>query len=179
MAVQRHLEKWSHSVNLVTIGATKEEGGTRSKSIVLGGQNTLPYLLDEGDMPNPPVVGIEVWDMEPGEDYPAPHREAWGDVLKDPVAWTKKAEEAGAEFITLKLMSAHPDNKDASPDEVGKTVDAVKNATGLPLVIWGCGNADKDNEVLPLATQILKGEKALFASAVQDNYKRLAAACIA
>ena len=42
MAVQRHLEKWAHSVNKVTIGATKEEGGTRSKSIVIGGQNTPP-----------------------------------------------------------------------------------------------------------------------------------------
>jgi acetyl-CoA decarbonylase/synthase complex subunit delta len=166
-------------VNTVTLGATKDEGGTRSASIKIGGQNTLPYLLDEGEMPHPPAVGIEVWDMEPGADYPAPHREAWGDALKDPVAWAKKAEEAGAEFIALRLPSAHPDNKNTGADEVAKTVEAVRDASALPLAIWGCGNADKDNEILPACTQVLKGERALFASAVQDNYKRLAAACIA
>ncbi len=179
MAVQRIHEKWSHSVNTVTLGATKDEGGTRSTSLKIGGETTLPYLLDEGEMPHPPVVAIEVWDMEPPADYPAPYREAWGDALKDPVAWTKKAEEAGAEAIMLKLVAPHPDNKDSSPEEVGETIQGVREATGLPLIVWGTGNAEKDNEVIPHCTQLLKGEKVLFGTAIQDNYKRLAAACIA
>jgi len=179
MAVQKMLEKWSHTVNTMTIGATKDEGGTRSKALKIGGETTMPFLLDEGEMPNTPVVAIEVRDMEPGEDYPAPYRQAWGDALKDPVLWAKKAEEAGAEAIVLRLLGAHPDNRNSSPEDVGKTVQAVREATALPLVIWGTGAAEKDNEILPHCTELLKGEKVLFGSAVQDNYKRMAAACIA
>jgi CO dehydrogenase/acetyl-CoA synthase delta subunit len=36
----------------VTIGATAAEGGTRAKSITLGGQTTLPYLQFEAPTPN-------------------------------------------------------------------------------------------------------------------------------
>ncbi|MHC5038059.1 MAG: acetyl-CoA decarbonylase/synthase complex subunit delta, partial [Planctomycetota bacterium] len=179
MAVQRLKEKWTHKVNTVTIGATQEEGGTRSGVVKIGGETTLPFLLDEGGMPNPPVVAVEVWDSDPGEAFPAPYREAWGDALKDPVAWTKQAEAIGAEAIVIRLAGAHPDNLNTPVEEVGKVVQSVREATGLPLVVWGTGNADKDNEIIPHCTQLLKGERALFASAVQDNYKRIAAACIA
>ncbi|MCU0722676.1 MAG: acetyl-CoA decarbonylase/synthase complex subunit delta, partial [Planctomycetes bacterium] len=64
-------------------------------------------------------------------------------------------------------------------DEVLRTVDAVRKATGLPLGVWGCGNAEKDDVILPACAERLRGENAFFASATQDRYKRIAAACIA
>lgn len=48
----------------VTIGATKEQGGTRSHTITVGGDSALPFLHFEGEFPNKPVVAMEVQDME-------------------------------------------------------------------------------------------------------------------
>ena len=37
-------------------------------------------------------------------------------------------------------------------------------ATGVPLmIIWGCDNDDKDNEVLPRCSQAAAGERCLLA----------------
>ena len=38
MIVPDAKEKWSGRVNTVTIGATKAEGGTRGRSVTIGGQ---------------------------------------------------------------------------------------------------------------------------------------------
>ncbi|GAG23239.1 unnamed protein product, partial [marine sediment metagenome] len=59
MVVELVKEKWSNVINTVTIGATKEEGGTRSSKVVVGGESTLPYLFVEGDMPNRPAIAME------------------------------------------------------------------------------------------------------------------------
>jgi len=48
-------EKWANSINVIKLGATKEEGGTRDFTIKVGGESTLPYLFQEGGMPNRPV----------------------------------------------------------------------------------------------------------------------------
>jgi acetyl-CoA decarbonylase/synthase complex subunit delta len=178
MPIQRMIEKWPHAVNTVTLGALKKDGGTRTRVVKLGGETTLPFLLEEGAMPNPPAVAAEIWDVEP-PDLPEPYRKAWGDAVRDPAAWAAQAEAKGAEVAVLRLAGAHPDNRNTPVDEVLKTVEAVRKATGLPLAVWGCGNAEKDNEILPRIAQLLKGENALLASATQDNYKRIAAACIA
>jgi acetyl-CoA decarbonylase/synthase complex subunit delta len=49
-------EKWTSPINTVTIGATKEQGGTRGKTVTVGGQSTLPLLTFEGQIPNKPVI---------------------------------------------------------------------------------------------------------------------------
>lgn len=179
MGVEKVLEKWSGAVNEVVIGATKEEGGSRCCSLKVGGETALPFMHDEGQIPNPAVVAMEVLDMPP-QECPPVLAKALDGVLNDPVAWAQKCQdEFGADLICLKLASAHPDNKDVSVDDVVKTVTAVKEACSLPLIVWGCGNNEKDNQILPACSQALKGEKVLLGSAVQDNYKTLAATCIA
>jgi acetyl-CoA decarbonylase/synthase complex subunit delta len=176
--VERMLEKWTGAVNTVTIGATQDEGGTRKSVCKVGGETTMPFLLEEGAMPHRPVVAMEIADVPP--EFNEVYKSSLGDVVGNPAAWAAKCEtEWGAEALVLRLMSAHPDGKDAGIDEVQKTVDAVRKATGLPLIVAGCGNVEKDNQILPEITETLKGEKVLFASATQENYKRLAAACIA
>ena len=44
-------------------------GGDRrlgAKTVRIGGESALPFLFDEGDMPNAPVVALEILDCEPG-----------------------------------------------------------------------------------------------------------------
>jgi acetyl-CoA decarbonylase/synthase complex subunit delta len=179
MPVTKLLEKWSGKLEEVIIGSTKSEGGTRSKSIKIGASNTLPFLHEEGIMPNRPVVAMEVLDTPPAE-WPEALVTPLKDVLNNPASWAKKCEaEYGADIICLRLSGAHPENKNTPIPEVVKTVQSVKEATSLPLIIWGCGNAEKDNQIFPAISQILKGERCLMGPAIQDNYKTLAAICIA
>jgi len=176
--MEKAVEKWSGKVNEITIGATSSEAGTRAKTVKVGGENTLPFLHFEGKIVNPPVVAMEVWDMEPPA-WPDILKEEFRNCLSDPVAWAKKAtDELGMDLICLRLFSTHPDAKDASPDEAAKTVEKILKAVKVPLIIIGGYSAQKDGEVLLKVAHAAKGENCLLGIALQENYKTIAAACI-
>ncbi len=171
MAVEILKEKWVNQVNELVLGATKEQGGTRSKIIKVGGESCLPFLFQEGAMPNRPVVAMEVWDTEPAE-WPDVLKAPFGNSLKDPCAWAKKCvEDFKADLICLVLSMGGTQAVD--------TVKKVLKATGVPLIITGSGDKQKDNEVLSACSQAAKGENCLFGVATQDNYKTLAVSCMA
>ncbi len=179
MALELVKEKWSNTINTVTIGATKEEGGTRTSKVIVGGESTLPYLFGEGDMPKRPVIAMEILDIEP-KDWPQVLKEQFCDVLNNPAEWAKKCvNEYKAEILCLKLQGIHPDFGDASADKAAACVKSVLEAVGVPLIVLGCGNDEKDNLVLPKCSEVAKGENCLFVDATEDNYKTLTAACLA
>ena len=60
-------EKWTGSVNSVTIGATEKEGGTRRSTVTIGGETTLPFLHFEGSIPHRPALALDVLDNLPEE----------------------------------------------------------------------------------------------------------------
>jgi len=173
------LEKWSGRVATVTIGATKEEGGSRKTTVKVGGEEGLPFLFQEGKIPHQPVVAFEVWDTYPS-DWPRELLQEYGDTLKDPLRWAKKCvEDYKAEILCLKLQGAHPDcgNKDAK-EEAGLVKELLK-AVGVPLIILGSGDDAKDNVVLPACSEAAKGQRCLIGDAMQDNYKTITAAALA
>lgn len=179
MAVELLKEKWANRINTVTIGAGKEEGGSRGSIVKVGGQNTLPFLFEEGEIPNPPVVAMEVWDMAP-EDWPEVFASPLKEVWDDPAKWAKKCvDEYKAQLICLKFTSAHPAAKDSSPDRAPEIIKSVLNAVSVPLIIVGCGDKEKDNSLLAKASQAAKGERCLIGEASQDNYKTLTVSCMA
>ncbi|MDD5245861.1 MAG: acetyl-CoA decarbonylase/synthase complex subunit delta [Candidatus Omnitrophica bacterium] len=180
MAQELILEKWSSSVSQVFIGATKEEGGTRGKTIKVGGQAGLPFLFAEGVIPNPAVVAFEVWDIFPA-DWPDSLVRAYSEkLLKDPLAWARQCvDKYGAELICLRLQGAHPDSGDRAVDEEVKLVNRLLKEVSVPLIILGSGDDAKDNQLMPAVCEAAKGERCLIGSAVQDNYKTLAAAALA
>ena len=45
MDSQLVLEKWPGEISTVIIGARKEEGGSRSNIVKIGGEKSLPLLL--------------------------------------------------------------------------------------------------------------------------------------
>lgn len=167
MAVTIAKERWTSKVAEMVIGPN---------DLKLGGESTLSFLHFEGAMPNRPVTSLEVFDMEP-EDWPDMLKEAFAGVMNDPVAWAKKVVEYGADAVTLRLMSAHPDWKDASADEVAKTAKAVADAINVPLIVVGCGVEEKDGEILPVVAEALAGKKALIGCVTANNYKSITAAC--
>ncbi len=175
MAVPDAKEKWSGSINTVTIGATKDQGGTRGKAVTIGGQKGIPFMSFEGEVPNPPVIAIDVLDTEP-KDWPAALAEAYSDAWSDPAAWAKKAKELGADVVNLRLVGTHPDEGDRSPEQAVETVKAVLEAVDLPLVIWGCDVPEKDQKLMPKVAEAAQGENCLLGSVTETEYRTLVAA---
>ena len=179
MSFEMPVEKWAGAVNTVTIGATSAEGGTRTSMVTAGGDTSLPFLHFEGAVPNRPVIAMEVLDVAP-EEWPGPMAEAVGDVSGDPAAWARKCvDEFGAEMISVRLAGAHPDQQDRTAEECAQTVKSVLEAVGVPLIIWGCGQAEKDNEIMPGCSEVAAGENCLLGTATEANYKTITAACMA
>ena len=122
---------------------------------------------------------MEVLDEAP-TGWPEPLARHYEDVWDDPAAWAQKAvEEFGADMICLRLVSANPDGTDASVDECVETIQSVVEAVGVPLIIWGCGDDDKDNDIYPFCSQAAAGERCLLGSPTEDNYKTICAAALA
>lgn len=169
--VEIPIEKWTGKVQEVKLG-----GGGR-KEVIVGGETTLPFLTFEGSHPNPPKIAIEVRDSEPS-GWPSPLLSAWGDAVKDPGAWAKKAVEFGADIIALKLVSAHPEGGNTGPAEAKATVDKVLSAVDLPLIVIGPGVAEKDNEVLTAASEAAKGQRVALGNCEEKNYRTIGAVCI-
>jgi len=179
MAIDVPVEAWSSAVGTVILGATSDEGGTRTSTVTLGGATSLPFISFEGETPDPPALAMEVLDVRP-EKWPEALAAPFGDVLGDPAAWAAKCvEEFGADLICLRLASADPFEKNASPDQCAETVAKVMKAVGVPLIIWGCGDYDKDNQVMPVCSQAAAGERCLLGTAKEDNYRTIAAAALA
>jgi len=171
-------ESWSGKIKEIAFGATADEGGTRDKKLLLGGETTLPFLTFEGNVSRP-AIGMEVLDHI-GEDYPHIIIDEVGDVIKDPVAWARACVEVhGADFICLKLLSTNPEEADVSAEDAAALVSAVLGQVKAPLIIQGSGDYDKDARVMELCGNAAKGERCLLARAEQDGYKSIAVAATA
>jgi acetyl-CoA decarbonylase/synthase complex subunit delta len=172
MPIEIPKDKWPGSIKAITIGATAAEGGTRAKSITVGGQTTMPYLQFEAPTPNKPVIAIEIKSRKP-DDWSSLLMDIWGEAMADPAQWAKKAEEAGADLLVLGL------NVDDSVDDAVKAVKSVLAASGLPLIVWGPGQADKDNELLVPVAEATKGERLVLGICEDKNYRTIVATAMA
>ncbi len=172
MAVKRATRKFKNTINTVTIG-------TGENAVTVGGHTGLPFLYEEAELPNPPVIALDVYDEVP---------ERWTDTLKDsldrdligdPVEWAKMAEELDVDLVSLRFTRHAAEEDPASPEECAELAKAINDAVDKPLVIWGSGDEEPDNKLFPEVSQILAGEQCLIGSATEDNYKTLAATAIA
>jgi len=170
-------EKWSGKVGVVSLGATAEEGGSRSRKLTLGGETGMPFLSYEGVMPNRPLIAGEVLDC-PG-DLPEQVRREFGGATEDPVAWAKAWASKGADMICLKLHSTNPEELNCSPEEASQTVLKVLRAVDLPLIVYGSGHEEKDARVMEAVSNIAPRERLLLGHAEESAYKSIAAAAMA
>jgi len=173
MPIELVQEKYSGAINTVEIG------GVGSKTVRVGGQTGLPFLFQEGKMPNPPLIALEMLDCMP-EDWPDALTKPFGEDINDPVTWAKRCvREFGAKLLCIRLQSIHPDYGSRSADEAAHVLMGILREAWVPLIIVGCGDDERDNDVLPKISQVLKGENCLFGIATQANHKTLAATCLA
>jgi len=178
VTVEIPVEKWTGKVQEVTLGATPDEGGTRSHTVTVGGETTLPFLHFEGEIPNPPRVAIEIADRRP-DDWSPLLLEAWGDVVNDPATWAKAAEEAGADLILVQLSLTRNGDTPTTADDARAVTRAVLEATGLPLLVFGPGQVDADNELLVAVAEEAAGERVVLGICEEKNYRTIVAAALA
>ncbi|HEX9090920.1 MAG TPA: acetyl-CoA decarbonylase/synthase complex subunit delta [Anaerolineales bacterium] len=171
-------DNWPGTVRTVTLGATAAEGGTRTSTVTVGGEKNLPFLHFESKMPNRPSVAIEIKDHRP-EDWSGLLLDAWGEAVNDPVKWAKAAEAAGADLIQLSLSLNDMDGNPTTPEAAVKTDKDILGATGLPLLVFGPGQAEVDNNLLVAVAEATKGERLVLGIAEDKNYRTIIATAMA
>ncbi|AFV01255.1 Acetyl-CoA synthase corrinoid iron-sulfur protein, small subunit [Dehalobacter sp. UNSWDHB] len=169
MAFKTSVQKYSGSIcNL--------ELGTGENTLALGGQNVFPFYSFDGDTGSGTKIGLEILDVYP-ENWVKGLKELYGSVVGNTVEWAKYVEEKFApDFICLRFEGADPNGLNKSVEECATLAKEVANAVKLPLVIAGTQNYEKDLKLFEKVAEELEGKNVLLLSAVEDNYKTVAAA---
>jgi len=163
----------------VKIGATKAEGGTRGVSYEIGGETCMPFHLWEGEMPNRPLVALEVFDVVGGK-YPDVLREIYGDLLDNPAEMAKVCvDKYGADLINVRLEGTHPEKGNRTAAQAVEVVKSVLASVDVPLIVTGHSNFEKNNEVMKAVAQACAGENLILNWVEQDNYRTIAGAAMA
>jgi acetyl-CoA decarbonylase/synthase complex subunit delta len=178
MPVEIPKDKYPGVIREVTLGATAAQGGTRSATVTVGGEKVMPFMQFEGAMSHRPVVAVEIKDTAP-DDWSPLLVQTWGDAMHDPAAWAKAAEAAGAEVIQLSLSAVAADGSPTTPAAAVAAVKAVLAATGLPLLVYGPGQAEVDNDLLVAVSEATKGERLVLGICEDKNYRTIVATAMA
>jgi acetyl-CoA decarbonylase/synthase complex subunit delta len=170
MAFQAPVESSSGKIRELTLGS--------ATTVSVGGQSALAFHGFEGTLPNAPKIALEVFDTAPAE-WGDELKSVLGDVWADPVAWAKKCEgEFGADMVCLQLAGTDPNGANRSAADAVATVKAVAGAIGVPLIVYGSGNIEKDAEVLKAVAEATQGLNVAVGAAVEENYKSIGAAAM-
>ncbi|HER54283.1 MAG TPA: CO dehydrogenase/acetyl-CoA synthase subunit delta [Candidatus Bathyarchaeota archaeon] len=162
------VQKYPSQIVEVTLGATKSQGGSRGRTIKIGGEKSPAFYTFENPTLNSPVVSLDVFDSK--VPIPKAVKTNFNDAIEDPVSWAKYAvDKFGAQMITLHLVSIDPLNpKPSTPAEAAKTVEDVLQAVDVPLVVGGCGDPQKDLAVFEKVTAAAEGERLLISTVTLD-----------
>jgi acetyl-CoA decarbonylase/synthase complex subunit delta len=106
--------------------------------------------------------------------------QAWGEVVNDPAAWAQAAEAQGADLILIHFGAPESDNGHVNLGAHARaTIRRVLQATGLPLLVFGPGQAEADNEILVAVAEEGAGERLVLGVCEDKNYRTIVAAALA
>ena len=153
--------------------------GDAASGIKVGGANTLSFHLFEGAMPNRPQIAFDVLDVKPDE-WPDTLARHYQDVLDNPLAWAQKCvKEYGADAICLSMVSTDPNGLNRPAGEAAKAAAEVVKNIEVPVIVWGCGNGEKDTETLREITSLIGDKKVCLAPLSDSNYRAIGATAMA
>jgi acetyl-CoA decarbonylase/synthase complex subunit delta len=169
------LAEYSGQIREITLGATKGQGGSRSKAITVGGHKAPAWNLFQAPPKHHPVVAADVFDMR--IKLAKAVRMHYDDVMDDPVDWARLViDKFGADLITYHMISTDPLLKDTSAKEAMKGFENILQKVKVPIIVGGSGDPVKDAELLALAAEVAEGERVLLASATVDMWEPVAKA---
>ena len=161
------IEEYPGKVREVKLGATRSEGGSRGKTVVIGGEDAPSFYLFERAPPHPPVVALDVFDMP--LSLPKTIKMHVEEVMGDTGAWAKMAvDKFGADVVTVHLLSTDPLINNTAPKDAAKTIEEVLQAVDVPIIVGGCGDPKKDTEVFTEVAEATHGERVLLSSVTLD-----------
>ncbi|MBN1690733.1 MAG: acetyl-CoA decarbonylase/synthase complex subunit delta [Dehalococcoidia bacterium] len=149
--------------------------GTGKKAVKVGGESILPFHYFEGVAANRPLIAMEV-DDNAATSWTKWVVEPFKDVVSDPVKWAEHCLENGADLICLRLSSTDTQGDNKSGEQAAELVKQVAAELDVPLIVYGCGDDNKDAEVLTAVAVACKGENLLLGPAVKENYEAVARA---
>ena len=171
MAFEISTVKYSGAINDVVLGSAQK--------LTVGGETSYPFFTFEGKMPNKPKIAMEIWDMDPGEDWPESVKAPFEGVLGDPAAWAKKCVEYGADLVVVQLKSTDPNSLDKGADDVLATVEAVLGAVDVPVAVYGVANKEKDITTLSAVAEKFQGKNLILGPVEEQNHKQIGAQALA
>ncbi|OGR01046.1 MAG: methylenetetrahydrofolate reductase [Deltaproteobacteria bacterium RIFOXYD12_FULL_55_16] len=153
--------------------------GNEASGIKVGGAGTLPFHLFEGAMPNKPMIAFDVLDVKPDE-WPDSLARHYQDVYDNPLAWAQKCvKEYGADAICISMVSTDPNGLNRPAGEAAKAAAEVVKNIEVPVIVWGCGNGEKDTETLREITSLIGDKKVCLAPLSDSNYRAIGATAMA
>jgi len=153
--------------------------GTGTGAVTLGGQDSYPFHLFEGEMPNTPKIAMEIWDYDPSNEWPAAAFAPFKDVISSPDTWAKKCVDAyGADMIVLQLKSTDPNGMDRGANDAAEITKKVSDAVDVPVVVWGTANNQKDEEVLKKISEKCEGKNLGLGPVEEANHKGVGASAL-
>ena len=153
--------------------------GNDTHTVTVGGGASMPFHLFEGKQPHKSLIAMDVLDSRP-EDWPETLARHFADVMDSPVAWAQKCiKEYGAEAINISLVSTDPNGMNRSAGEAAKIAAQIIEAVEVPIIVWGCGNTDKDTETLRDLTAVIGNKKVCLAPLEDANYRTIGATAMA
>ncbi|HBN56850.1 MAG TPA: acetyl-CoA synthase subunit delta [Lachnospiraceae bacterium] len=151
------------------------EVGCGDKAIKIGGENVLPFYTFDAPIENSPKVGVMISDLGL-ENEPAGVKAYYEGCTTMADIARKAAAMPGADFVCLKLEGADPNGENKSTEDCMAVVKEVVDAIDAPLVIAGCKNGAKDDELLRKASEVAQGKNVIILAAKEENYKGIGAA---
>ncbi|MBW6519861.1 MAG: acetyl-CoA decarbonylase/synthase complex subunit delta [Desulfoarculaceae bacterium] len=153
--------------------------GNGVHTVTVGGAASMPFHLFEGNQPHKALIAMDVLDSRP-DDWPETLARHFTDVMDNPVAWAQKCiKEYGAEAINISLVSTDPNGMNRSADDAAKIAAQVIEAVEVPIIVWGCGNNEKDTETLRGLTSVIGNKKVCLAPLEDANYRTVGATAMA
>ncbi len=153
--------------------------GNTDNTITVGGSEVLPFHLFEGNMPRKPLVAMEIQDIKP-DNWPETLTRHYEGVMDNPVAWARKCvEEYQADALNIYLIGTDPNGENRPSSDAAKDAAAVIDEIDVPIIVWGCGNNEKDTETLREITAIIGDKKVCLAPLEDANYKAVGATAMA
>ncbi len=153
--------------------------GNGDNTVTVGGSEVLPFHLFEGNMPRKPLIALEIQDVKP-DNWPSTLTKYYDDVLDNPVAWARKCvDEYSAEALNIYLIGTDPNGENRPSADAAKDAAAVIEAVDVPIIVWGCGNNEKDTETLRDITSIIGDKKVCLAPLEDANYRSIGATAMA
>jgi CO dehydrogenase/acetyl-CoA synthase delta subunit len=153
--------------------------GNGDKAVTVGGATSLPFHLFEGELGNKPLIAMEIMDVRP-DNWPDTLTQYFDDVMDSPVDWAKKCVDVyKADALNIWLNGTDPNGENRSAADAAKDAAAVIEAVDVPIIIWGCGNSEKDTETLREVTSLIGDKKVCLAPLEDANYRAIGATAMA